>query len=91
MAGVLTDEAIRRGIIAETTKERRKFIKEKIAERISRYKHGNSTDLAYRKEITDPFVSSDFVYGSKPARTCNFRDGTGTLALQETEAFLSSN
>ena len=74
-----------------TAVERRKFTKEEIVERISKYKYGNINDFNYKKEIIDTFVNSVFVYDDKLVLTYNYKDGSQTLTLQEIESALSSN
>ena len=71
--------------------ERRKFTKEEIVEWISKFKYGNITDPAYRKEIIDIFVNSVYVYDDKIVFTYNYKDGSQTLTLQEIESALCSD
>lgn len=68
-----------------------KLTKEQIVFWISRFKHGNSDDLDYQRQITGMFVNSIFIFDDKLVLTYNYKSGTESITLQDIEKAFGSD
>lgn len=74
--------------IAQEEMQKPMLTKERVIFWISRFKNGNVNDMAFRQRFIDTFVNAIYLYDDIIVLTYNFKDGTGTISLDQVEKSL---
>lgn len=74
--------------IAQEEMQKPMLTKEQVIFWISRFKNGNVNDMAFRQRFIDTFVNAIYLYDDIIVLTYNFKNGTGTISLDQVEKSL---
>lgn len=98
--GIITSSTKQRLDELEATKEKLKIsivqeemqkpllTREQVVFWISQFKNGNMKDEKFRQRLIDTFVNAIYLYDDKIVLTYNYKDGTGTISLDQVEKSL---